>query len=142
MTQATNFGGLPWNVEECLSSWCEITVIHQDKVGFKQETGWSRCKGMFFYQTSCSWFKGKFCWSSPWGKSFRNTSLEQCSKPRVVPLKNCLGNSDYHNDDSSRSIQIYIYIHISIIWVNIISVIIKPTGILNTAHLGISIVFF
>ena len=95
---------------------------------------------MFFYQTSCSWFKGKFCWSSPWGKSFRNTSLEQCSKPRVVPLKNCLGNSDYHNDDSSRSI--HIYIHISIIWVNIISVIIKPTGILNTAHLGISIVFF
>ena len=95
------------------SSWCEITVIHQDKLSvLSKKQGDLGVRGCFFYQTSCSWFKGKFCWSSPWGKSFRNTSLEQCSKPRVVRLKNCLGNSDYHNDDSSRSIHMYIYTYI------------------------------
>ena len=91
MTQATNFGGLPWNVEECLSSWCEITVIHQDKVGFKQETGWSRCKGMFFLPNIMQLVQGKILLVKSLGQILQKYITWAVFKAPRRPFKKLLG---------------------------------------------------
>ena len=52
------------------SSWCEITVIHQDKVGFKQETGWSLTVKGCFLPNIMQLVQGKILLvKSDWGKS-------------------------------------------------------------------------